>query len=273
MISIHPNQVTPKLRSMFDLNMPTGIRAFAVLAGGNAGKIFTNDPARPRWCLVWEADDGTLYRGGEFDEDVLSEAIHLLRQDGVVALGFRDGDSDVNRFPSDPDAGAECLEFDRPIGGSDLTPYLGTLPDGFSIRRMDRALWERSPKLEENLNRYGSMENFLEKGIAVCILHGDTTIAEAYADIDIMGVRELGIRTHEAYRKQGFATIACAQLIKLCEETGSSAYWDCVKSNAGSIALTRRLGFQNKRTYKLLAWFEPKEQPLPIRQLASASPR
>lgn len=258
MIQINPNQVTSELRSMFDLNMPTGVRALAVLAGGNNGKIFTDNPAHPLWGLVWEADDGSLYRSGKYNRDVLSEAVTLLRQEGIVALGFRDGDSDVDRFPPDPDAGAECLEFDRPVGSSDLSPYLGALPDGYSIHRMDQALLDCSPHYDGTISRYGSIENFLEKGMAICILHGDKTVSEAYADMDIMGMREIGITTQEAYRKQGFAVITCAHLIKLCDEAGLSTYWDCAKFNAGSVALAHKLGFQNERAYKLLAWFKPK---------------
>lgn len=259
MIQINPHQVSPELISMFNLNMPTGIRAFAVMAGGNSGKIFTDDPAHPQWALVWEADDGTLYRGGKYEKAILAEVVTLLRQDGVVALGFRDGDSDVERFPPDPEAGAECLEFDRPRGISDLTPYLAELPVGYKIHKMDRALLELSPKHEENLNRYGSLENFLSKGIAVCIKCDNEIVCEAYADMEIQGRRELGIRTQEPYRKQGLATIACAHLIKLCEEAGAGAYWDCAKFNAGSVALAHKLGFHNERAYKLLAWFKPKE--------------
>lgn len=259
MIQITPDLVSDELRSMFHPGMPTGIRALVVLAGGNTGKILTDDPVRPQWGFVWEADDGTLYRGGEYSAATLKEAVELLRQEGVVALGFRDGDPDMDRFPPGPDAGAECLEFDRPIAGSDLSTYLHALPKGYSVQRMDRALLERSPRLEENINRYGSIENFLEKGMAVCILHDDEIVCEALADMDILGTREIGIRTQEAYRRQGLATIACAHLIRLCEEAGSHTYWDCVKFNAGSVALAHKLGFQNERAYKLLAWFKPKE--------------
>jgi RimJ/RimL family protein N-acetyltransferase len=259
MIQMTPDLVSNELRCMFHPSMPTGIRALAVLAGGNAGKIFTDDPAQPRWGFVWEADDGTLYRGGEYSDAILHEAVNLLRQDGIVALGFRDGDTDVDRFPPTPDAGAECLEFDRPCGSSDLSPYLRSLPDDYSVKRMDRALLERSPRLEENINRYGNIENFLGKGIAVCILHEDEIVCEALADMDILGTREIGIRTQDAYRRQGLATIACAHLIQLCEEAGSHTYWDCVKFNAGSVALAHKLGFQSERSYKLLAWFKPKE--------------
>lgn len=253
------NQVTPELSSMFHIDRPTGIRALAVLAGGNQGRILTDDPIQPSWGLVWEADDGILYRGGACSREILNEAVNLLREDGLVALAFRDGGPDLDLFPPDPDAGAECLEFDRPIGASDLSQFLGNLPSGFSLHRMDRSLLERSPKLDENLNRYGSLENLLDKGLAVCVLHNGDVVSEAYADMEVMGVRELGIRTQQAYRRQGLATIACSYLIQLCEEAGSSTYWDCVKLNFGSVSLARKLGFQHQRLYKLLAWFKLKD--------------
>lgn len=259
MNEISPGEVTTALTSMFNLTMPTGIRALAVLAGGNSGRILTDDPARPHWCFVWEADDGTLYRGGEYDQEVLKDVVNLLRQEGLVALGFRGGEPETSLLPPDPNAGADCLEFDRPVGSSDLSPYLRALPDGFSVRRMDRALLESSPKCDENLNRYGSLENLLARGLAVCILHRDEIVCEAYADMEILGTREIGIRTQAPYRKQGLATIACAHLIKLCEELGSRTYWDCVKLNRGSVSLARKLGFQNERAYRLLAWFKPQE--------------
>jgi len=267
MIQINLTQVTPSFASLFNLNAPTGIRSLAVLAGGNNGKVFTDNPTHPHWGLVWEADDGTLYRGGKYDRVILSEAVTLLRQEGVVALGFRDGDPSVELFPPDPNAGAECLEFTRPLNNTDLSPYLGKLPAGYTIQRMDRALLERSPKYAENINRYGSIENLLSRGLAVCILRGGETVCEAYADMDIMGIRELGVTTQEAYRGHGFATITCAYLIKLCEELGSQTYWDCVKLNKGSASVARKLGFQNQRAYKLLAWFKPNEQPSTIKDV------
>ena len=258
-IRITANQVTPALRSMFHLNRPTGIRALAVLEGGTQGRILTDNPHHPTWGLVWEADDGILYRVGNYDRQVLSEAVSMLRQDGLVALGFREADPSVELFPPEPSAGAECLEFDRSIGSSDLSPFLDELPARFTLHRMDRALLERSPRVDDHIHRYLSIENFLTRGIVVCILHGNETVCEAHADMEILGRRELGITTQKAYRRQGFATIACAHLIRLCEEAGSQTYWDCARLNIGSVMLVHKLGFQNERAYKLLAWFKPEE--------------
>lgn len=258
MILLNPSQVTLALRSLFDPAMPTAIRCFAVLDGGNAGKILTDNPDCPCWGYVWEADDGILYPGGARDQDVLRRVVALLRQDGLVALAFREGDPAVELFPPDPDAGAACLEFDRPMDSSDLSPYLGPLPVGYQIQRMDRRLLETSPRRDENIIRYGSLGNLLDKGVAVCIMHGDETVCEARADMEVMGVRELGVTTQQAYRGQGFATTTCAHLIRVCEEAGSHTYWDCAKLNLASAALARKLGFSNKREYRLLAWYQLK---------------
>jgi GNAT superfamily N-acetyltransferase len=236
--------------------MPTAIRCFAVLDGGNAAKILTDNPNCPCRGYVWEPDDGTLYQGGTQDRDVLCRVVAMLRQDGLVAVGFRENDPSVDFLPPDPDAGAACLEFDRPVGSSDLSPYLGQLPEGYQIYRMDRKLVERSPKRDEIVIRYGSIDNFLDKGAAVCVMHGEETVCEAYADMNVMGVRELGVTTQKAYRGQGFATIVCAHLIQICDETDCQTYWNCAKLNLASAALARKLGFRNEREYKLLAWFQ-----------------
>jgi GNAT superfamily N-acetyltransferase len=185
--------------------------------------------------------------------------VALLRQEAVVALGFRDGDPDVELFPPEPDAGAECLEFDRPLGCSDLSTFLGPLPIGYTLHRMDRVLLECSPRHDETLNRFGNIQNFLDFGIAVCIRHGEKIVCEAFADMEVEGFREMGIRTDEAYRRKGLATIACAHLITLCEREGCCLYWDCARLNAGSVSLAHKLGFQNERAYKLLAWFKKSE--------------
>jgi RimJ/RimL family protein N-acetyltransferase len=259
MIEILPGQVTPAFRLLFNPSMPTAIRCFAVLGGGNTGRIFTDDLKHPRMGYVWEHDDGTLYQGGEKDRQVLQKMVSMLRQAGTVALGFRDGDPEVKLFPPNPEAGAECVELDRPAHASDLSPYLN-LPPGFEVHRMGRELLEKSPRLDETLFRYGNLDTYLETGMDVCILHGDEFVAEAGADMDVGGVREAGIVTEPAYRGQGFGTIAVAHLLKWCDELGCSTYWDCVKLNIGSMKIARKLGFGNERDYKLLAWFPPNRE-------------
>jgi hypothetical protein len=260
LLEIQPAQVTPQLKSLFDPRMPTAVRCQAVLGGGNAGRIFTDDPINPRMGYVWERDDGTLYPGGEVDWQVVHQMVTLLRQEGTVALAFRDGEQKVENFPPLPEAGAECIELERTPGGSDLSPYL-ELPAGFAVHRMGRELFQKSPRLDETLFRYGDIENYLRTGLDVCILHGDEFVCEAGADMDVGGVREVGVVTERPYRGgRGFGTLVSAYLLMWCDELGCSTYWDCVKLNIGSLKIARKLGFVNERPYKLLAWFPPNRE-------------
>ena len=254
MIEITSRQVTPAFTSLFDRSMPTGVRCLAVLGGGNAGRIFADNLEHPSMGYVWEQDDGTLYQGGKQDWRVVQEMVSMLRQNGTVALGFRDGDPNVDFFPPDPEAGAECIELERPAHGSDLSSFL-RLPAGYEVFRMGRDLIEKSPRLDETLFRYGNLDTYLETGMDVCILHGDEYVCEAGTDMDVGGVREAGVVTERPYRGKGFGTIAVAHLLKWCDELGCSTYWDCVKLNIGSLKMARKLGYSNERSYKLLAWF------------------
>jgi GNAT superfamily N-acetyltransferase len=259
MIEIKPADVTTRFASLFDRRVPTGVRCFSVLGGGNAGRIFTDNLTNPSIGYVWEQDDGTLYQGGVRDAKTLAEMVSLLRKESVVALGFRDGDPCVDDFPPGPDAGAECIELERPVHSSDLSPFL-SLPSGYEAFRMGRDLLEKSPHLEANLNRYGSVETLLETGMNVCILHGDEYVCEAGADMEVGGVREVGIFTEPAYRGRGFGTLAVAHLLEWCDESGCSTYWSCVKLNIGSLKIARKLGFTNERIHKLYGWFPPREE-------------
>ena len=260
LVTIRPEQVTSAFSALFSPTMPTAARCRAVLAGGCAGVILTDDPDQPRVGYVQEASDGTLYCGGQQDAGTLARVIAMLRQDGVVWLPFRERDEIASLAPPDPSVGAECLELDRAVGSCDLSQLLdpGCLPPGYRIRRMDSELAESSPHRDETIIRYGSIANFLAHGIGFSLLDGDKFVCEVFADQAVDGVRELGVTTQKEYRRRGFAKVVCAHMIAACEAEGCATCWDCAKLNLASVGLARRLGFGNERGYRLLGWLPPR---------------
>src|SRR5512142_2008131 len=108
MHEITPSQVTPAVRALFHAEAPTILRAFCVMAGGNAGRIFVDDADPPRYAFAWEADDGALYRGGAYTRELLAEVMGALRDERLVALGFRGEDASVQLFPPKPSAAADA---------------------------------------------------------------------------------------------------------------------------------------------------------------------
>src|SRR5688572_22869747 len=100
MIQVSPDHVTPQLRSLFDPRMPAGFRCFAVIAGDVAGRILTDDPARPTWGAVQERAFGTVYPGGTLTTSTWQRLISELRQDGDVLVGLWPDDERIQILSS-----------------------------------------------------------------------------------------------------------------------------------------------------------------------------
>lgn len=256
MLQLSADQASPNLRALFDLHDPAGIRCFAVLEGDSAGRIFTDDPAKPTWGIVQESAYGTVYLGGTLTAAGLAALIDRLRRDRDVLIGLWPDDDRRDLLPPNPDYDGFAIDFtDRPIGQG-LEPYLQAVPDGCQIRRVDAELLERCAERDGQIATYGSLEKALENMIGYCLLVGDEIACEAFSGAPTLGIREMGVETKEAYRGRGYATITCAHLIQACEQAGYQTYWNTSRQNLPSIALAHKLGYRQEREYRLLAWFK-----------------
>jgi RimJ/RimL family protein N-acetyltransferase len=130
------------------------------------------------------------------------------------------------------------------------------MPDGCQVRSVDRQLFERSEDRDFYQVLYGSVEQALEKGLARFLMRGDEICCEAWAYFAARGTIEIATATREPYRGRGYATIACAQIIREYEARGYQTYWNCAKQNLASAALARKLGYRTEKEYRLLAWFK-----------------
>jgi GNAT superfamily N-acetyltransferase len=256
MFQLSPNQVSPRLYSLFDPGLPAAVRCFTVLAGDAAGQIFTDDPANPTWGLVRETAFGTIYPGGALEPPLLARLVDKLRREGDVMVGLWPGDDRLQRLPPNPGYEGAVLEFvDRPAGEG-LERYLSQIPSDCQVRRVDRPLLERSADLELVLTTFGSAEKALEKGLGFFLMSGETLLCEAFTGPPALGQIEVGVMTHEPYQGRGYATLTCAHLIQACEALGYQTYWNCAKQNRASAALARKLGYKVEKEYKLVAWFK-----------------
>jgi RimJ/RimL family protein N-acetyltransferase len=136
--------------------------------------------------------------------------------------------------------------------GQVLADWRRRLPAGFEIRAIDRRLLARCEWRSEMEFYCGSLDNFLANGIGLCLMRGEDIIAEAYASSLGGGRAEIGAVTRAAYRGKGYAPIACAYLIKACEERGCQPNWSCDIDNEASIRVARKLEFRQQRAYQIL---------------------
>ena len=249
---ITPQQVTPEMLALFDINRPTMPRAFSVLDGITRGDILVDDSAPPTWAVVRDALFGTLYIGGQVDAALLNSIVERFRQSGQVGIASWLDDPLNEILPSDPDYDGRTLYFTKRLPGEE-EPSI-RLPQGYSLLPRDEHLLSRSFDYEATLHAFGSVENILQHTLGVFILDGDTVVCEAATGAPTQGLIEMGVTTADGYRGRGFATAACIHLIEMCESRGFNTWWDCAKQNTASVRLAKKLGYQNQQEYRYVWW-------------------
>lgn len=250
--TITASQVTPEILALFDITKPTMPRAFNVLEGVNRGHIVVEEAAHPSWAMVRDGTYGTLYFGGQVNGTLLSALVDDFRATGGVGIGCWLDDPLNAMIPPDPDYDGRTLYFVERLA-VDRSQFPPLSPD-FRLAPRDAELFRKSFDYESTLAAFGTVEAVLQKTLGVVILQGDTLVCEAATGAPTHGVIEVGITTVEPYRRQRFATIACAKLIEMCEAEGYSTWWDCATQNLASVNLARKLGYRDEREYRYVWW-------------------
>jgi RimJ/RimL family protein N-acetyltransferase len=251
---ITPQQVTPAIRAMCDSTMPAAFRGGAVLDGNSIGKIWTDDAAKPSWCVIQEGVFGTLYLGGEVTASVLDQVIREVRPHSEVMIGLWPDDPRIDFVPSQCDYRGTVLDFRYrpPLQGLDA--YVRDIPAGCTFRRVDEHLFQRSMDYDWYSRVFGSPAKALGDILGLFLMRDDQILCEAYAGVSANGIIEMGVNTMEGHRQRGYATLTCARLIYACEALGYQTYWNCNSANTASAALARKLGYRLERPYTLFYW-------------------
>ena len=250
------HQVSPSLRALFDVGQPMAIRCFAVLDGSILGQIWTDDLSQPTWGAVQEEAFYTLFLGGRPDAGLVHEIVEELRQEEEVTLALWPDHPYNQLLPPAPDLDVWELEFTDRALGSDPTPGLA-VPEGCELRPIDATWLERCRYRDFYVAYFGSADRTLEKGFGFCLVKEQELLSEAFAADAALGMIEIGTITGEPYRRRGYATVCCAQLIRECEARGYRTYWNCSKDNLPSAALARRMGYQTEKEFRYVVWNPP----------------
>jgi RimJ/RimL family protein N-acetyltransferase len=136
--------------------------------------------------------------------------------------------------------------------------WSASLPDGSTVHRITQALLNRA-KLEipDHLQvwmayNWGSTTAFLERGFGSVTIENDQVVSWSLADCVSGDACEIGIRTAEAFRRRGLATITAAAVVEYALSNGfSKVGWHCPEDNHGSIGTAEKVGFERKRDYTM----------------------
>jgi RimJ/RimL family protein N-acetyltransferase len=255
LIEINASQVSAPIRALFRTDDPQAPRCFAVLEGiAPRGRIFVDDLHAPRWGLVQESADQTLYLGGDVSVDGLHAAFAVLRREGPVLVGMWPDDPRLTLLPSGPVYDGLTLEFyDRPIGQG-LVAILQTLPGDCDLHPIDRTWVMQTEWGPGDVALWGGLDTWEARCLGYCLVRDGRVLSEAMVGPPVLGLREMGVFTRETARGQRYGTLAAARTILAVEALGGRTYWNCAKQNLPSVAMAYRLGYTRMREYRCLVW-------------------
>jgi len=137
-------------------------------------------------------------------------------------------------------------KFDRGV----LEKYLGTLPDGYELRKIDGELYDRcltDPQTASFVACFESKEQFLALGRGYVILRDGRIVSGASSYSRYLEGIEIEVATVKEERQKGLARVCCAALILQCLSEGLYPSWDA--HNPISVHLAETLGYEFSHEY------------------------
>ena len=232
----------------------------AILAGDEPGEVYVDDAGRPSAGIVlgWSR----VYLAGTAGNTAFNRAAaHLLTarrsKEGVSSqVLYHDGGEWAASVASlVPGAATSALGRRFLQLGRLRVDWQSVVPEGLHVRRIDAALLAEGLRhtaelVEEIGSESASVNDFLKKKFGFCVQQGDALLGFCCSEYNRPSACELGVVTLAPYRRQGVATLAVAATVEEALRRGIGEIgWHCWTSNAASLALAAKVGFEPVEEY------------------------
>ena len=91
---------------------------------------------------------------------------------------------------------------------------------------------------------FGGLRALVEEGVVAGAVVSGRLVATAETSAVTERYADIGVRTDEAWRKQGFATAAASMVAQRIQEGGRIPVWSCGEDNLASLRVAEKLGFE-----------------------------
>ena len=220
---------------------------------GVMGAIFANSEKEPDSAMALLGD--FCFLAGRPDESLASQALELAGRNFMIAVPQDRGWSDVIEACYGKRAvktvryavKKEPQVFDR----KRLQAAVDGLPDGYSLKMMDEALFWRCREIgwcRDWAAQYEDFAAYQKYGLGAVILKDGEPVSGASSYSGYIRGIEVEIDTREDYRRQGLALVCGAKLILECIKRGWYPSWDA--QNPWSAALAEKLGYHLDHAYE-----------------------
>lgn len=231
-------------RSWAEANNANKIYPCSIAEGFQAGDIYINDDADLRAVFFWHYCGFGYITGKASDiflSDIYSEMISghnnrrlvLITSDDDVIAFFRDRDVQM-------DSRAEYSYLHRgSISAIDRNAF-----------RIEQINAENISKLEGRIIpsfSWESSEAFLKEGFGYIAYDQGRVCAVAFSAAVSSAEIDIGVETHEEYRRRGFAAVLADRMCEHIIEIGKKPVWAHSISNKGSMNTALKCGFVQDR--------------------------
>jgi RimJ/RimL family protein N-acetyltransferase len=255
-----------KVRPLFK-ELEYNLITTAAIEGTSPGRIYVDCAADPRTAFMCTAEG--YYLAGYDNNDEFNTSLNKLifgrifagdtvRKDETdVAIGFYPN-SWKDKMPIIFQGRIPLITNRRHYLCTDLKVdnWKDHVPKGFQIQRIDEKLLETPHlKIPEHMTswmktNWGSVSNFRKKGFGFGALHDNKIVSWSLADCVSGNACEIGIHTHEDYRRQGLASLTATAAVDYSLSSGlKHVGWHCDEYNLPSIKTAEKVGFKLERKY------------------------
>jgi RimJ/RimL family protein N-acetyltransferase len=143
------------------------------------------------------------------------------------------------------------------------------VPEGYRLAPVDRRLLGRTDlknhaQVADWVAGWHSTDDFMQNGFGFCLVcDGAAEIASWCIADTVLGERcEIGVTTDVGHRRRGLAATVVGAAVEYCvKHRFTEIGWHCLASNAGSIAVATKVGFELERAYDGYSAYLPAENP------------
>lgn len=211
----------------------------SIAEGFQSGDIYVNDGAVVEAVFFWHYC-GFGYISGNPSEEFLEDIYKKIIEPDARRLVLITSDKDVIEFCQNKD-----VLIDSRAEYSFLKSEMNTSKDSnsFQIERIDE---NNISKIEGRIIpsfSWESSEQFLKDGFGYVALEQGKVCAVAFSAAVSLDEIDIGVETHEDYRRNGLAALLTNKMCEHIIEIGKKPVWAHAASNTGSMNTALKCGF------------------------------
>jgi len=239
----------------------------AIAAGNNPGWIFVDESIAPQTALIFSSGQGGFYftgkTGNKSFEKALPQTI-IKMQSPLARMGIKyfeysgtstEWDDRLEKLFAHKDYKKELQRVYLLRKGEAVKYPALKKPVNYRVEEVNKNLLSHphidTSYIKKNiLDWWDSLNDYCKFGKGYCSIYDGKAVSICLTSFVAQNKEwGIGIYTDENHRERGLARAAAIELLKLCNRTGATAYWDCNDSNIPSRKLAESLGFSLSYNY------------------------